>query len=153
VLQNFRLREEQRWFVAQSLRNRENLAGLHLTAQNFLPFLPRFRKTVRHARKVRETTVPVFPSYIFLGVDLKGDRWRAINGTFGMAQLLSAGGRPLPVPEGVVDSIMACLDGGGFVRLEGGLSGPFARTIGVLVVSARGPAIAVAMDSANLTAA
>lgn len=171
--QDIRLREGQRWFVAQTLHNRENLASLHLAAQNFLPFLPRFRKTVRHARKLRETTVPVFPSYIFLGIDLQGDRWRAINGTFGVARLLTAGGRPLPVPEGVVESIIACLDEGGFVRLEAGLkpgqrvsvlSGPFARTIGVLdrldgrarvrvLLEIMGAVVAVAMDSSNLTAA
>src|SRR5277367_3567711 len=44
----------ERWFVAQTLHHREKLAALHLGAQRFRSFLPRFRKTVRHARQIRE---------------------------------------------------------------------------------------------------
>ena len=51
----FKLRDCKRWFVAQTLCNRERLA-----------FLPRFHKTVRHTRSWREVIAPVFPGYIFV---------------------------------------------------------------------------------------
>ncbi len=139
--QDIRLREGQRWFVAQTLHNRENLASLHLAAQNFPPFLPRFRKTVRHARQLREVVAPVFPGYIFLILDPERDRWRSINGTFGVARLVSAHGRPVPVPSGTVEAMIAAMDQSGLVRLGGGLTpgqpvrvvaGPFAGGLGVL---------------------
>jgi hypothetical protein len=66
----------EHWFVAQTLHHREKLAALHLGAQGFRSFLPRFRKTVRHARQLREVVVPVFPGYIFLILDPERDRWR-----------------------------------------------------------------------------
>jgi transcription antitermination factor NusG len=169
---DFQLREGERWFVAQTLHQRQNLASLHLAAQNFTTFLPCFRKTVRHARKLRETIAPLFPGYIFVGVDVERDRWRAINGTLGVARLLAAKGCPLPVPKGVVEALIAGLDDVGLVRFDGGLkpgqpvsvvAGPFAGGLGVLerldgrgrvrvLMKIMGGQVSVAMDGARLTA-
>ena len=41
---DFQLRDEERWFIAQTLHQRENLASLHLAAQNFTRFLPLFHR-------------------------------------------------------------------------------------------------------------
>ena len=121
----------ERWFVAQTLHHREKLAALHLSAQGFRNFLPRFRKTVRHARQLREVIAPVFPSYIFLILDPERDRWRSINGTFGVARLVSAHGRPVPLPSGTVEAMIAAMDQSGLVRLGGELdarAGQFASS-------------------------
>jgi transcription antitermination factor NusG len=135
------LRGSEHWFVAQTLHHREKLAALHLGAQGFRIFLPRFRKTVRHARQLREVVAPVFPGYIFLILDPERDRWRSINGTFGVARLVSAQGRPVPVPCGTVEAMIATTDQSGLVRLGGELTpgqavrvvaGPFAGGLGVL---------------------
>ena len=170
---DFELRDGERWYVAQTLHHRENLANVHLGAQSFKVFLPRFRKTVRHSRKVRETISPVFPGYIFVALDVERDRWRSINGTFGVARLLSAEGRPIPVPGGVVEAFIFCLDEVGLLRFDFGLrpgqsvcvvAGPFAENLGVLqrldgrgrvrvLLEIMGGAVSVAMDGANLSAA
>jgi transcriptional antiterminator RfaH len=132
---------EERWFVAQTLHQREKLAALHLGAQGFRSFLPRFRKTIRHARQLREVVAPVFPGYIFLILDTERDRWRSINGTFGIARLVSAHGRPVPVPRGTVEAMIEAMDQRGLVRLGTDLTpgqavrviaGPFAGGLGVL---------------------
>ena len=135
------LRGGERWFVAQTLHHREKLAALHLGNQGFRSFLPRFRKTVRHARQLRAVIAPVFPGYIFIILDIERDRWRSINGTFGVARLVSAQGRPIPVPSGIVEAMIAASDPSGVVRLGGELrpgqavrvvAGPFAGGFGVL---------------------
>jgi transcription antitermination factor NusG len=169
---DFQLRGGERWFVAQTLYHREKLASLHLAAQNFRVFLPQFCKTVRHARKLREAIAPVFPGYIFIALDLERDRWRSINGTIGVAHVLCAEGRPIPVPTGVVETFICCLDDAGLVRFDRDLSpgqsvsvmaGPFARTKGVLerldgkgrvrvLLEIMGAAVSVAMDSVQLAA-
>jgi transcription antitermination factor NusG len=170
---DFRLRDGERWYVAQTLHHRENLAKLHLAAQSFKVFLPRFRKTVRHSRKLRDTISPVFPGYIFVALDVELDRWRSINGTFGVARLLSAEGRPIPVPIGVIEAFMLRLDEVGILHFDLGLragqpvsvvAGPFAQSLGVLqrldgrgrvrvLLEIMGGAVSVIMDGANLSAA
>jgi transcription antitermination factor NusG len=169
----YNLREGERWFVVQTKPQRENLAGLHLVAQDYQIFWPRFRKTVRHARKLREAIAPLFPGYIFVSLHPHKNRWRPINGTFGVARLLTAEGSPLPVPPGIVERLILALDETGLVRLDGDLragqrvnvvGGPFAGGLGVLerldgkgrvriLMSILGGPVSVAMDSAHLTAA
>ena len=169
----YNLREGERWFVVQTKPQRENLAELHLTSQDYRIFCPRFRKTVRHARKSRETIAPLFPGYIFVCLHPDKNRWRSINGTFGVARLLTAEGSPLPVPPGIVERLILALDETGLVRLDGGLragqrvsvvGGPFAGGLGVLerldgkgrvqiLMSILGGPVSVAIDSAHLTAA
>jgi transcriptional antiterminator RfaH len=169
----FPLRNGERWFVVQTLFHRERLARLHLGAQGFRSFQPRFRKTVRHARSLREVIAPVFPGYIFIVLNPERDRWRSINGTLGVARLVSAHHRPTPVPTGVVEAILASLDELGLVRFDGGLkpgqpvrvvAGPFAEVMGVLqrldakgrvqvLLDIMGRQAVVLMDPAHLTAA
>jgi transcription antitermination factor NusG len=112
----FQLRGGERWFVPQTLCHREQLARFHLGAQGFRSFLPRFHKSVRHARSLREVIAPVFPGYIFIVLNPERDRWRSINGTFGVARPVSAHHRPMPVPTGVVEALLASVDELGLVR-------------------------------------
>jgi transcription antitermination factor NusG len=135
------LRSRERWHVAQTLHHREGLAHLHLQAQGFRSFVPRFRKTIRHARRLREVVAPIFPGYIFVILDTERDRWRSINGTLGVARLLTALKQPLPVPAGVVEALVSAIDSSGLIVLGRDLSpgqsvrivaGPFAGALGVL---------------------
>jgi transcription antitermination factor NusG len=128
----------ERWFVARVLAHQENRAQLNLHRLGFRNFLPRLRRTVRHARKLRDTLSPLFPGYIFVIIDLSKHRWRSINGTFGVASLIMGAEQPMPVPPGVVEALVASYANCGAIRLEDGLeigqkvrilSGPFAETI------------------------
>jgi transcriptional antiterminator RfaH len=87
---------------------------------------------------VRDTLQPLFPGYIFIVVDLSKQRWRSINGTFGVASLIMGAEQPRPVPPGVVEGLVALRESSGIVRIDDGLeigqkvrilSGPFAETL------------------------
>jgi transcriptional antiterminator RfaH len=134
-----RLAPGERWFVVQSRPNKEHYAALQLANQDFRPFVPRLRKTVRHARRTRTVLAALFPRYLFLALDLERDRWRSVLGTFGVSTMIMAGERPRPVPEGVVESLADVADAAGAVdfadRLQPGrdvrfLEGAFAEQIG-----------------------
>ena len=137
----FELSAGQRWYVAHTLPQRETTALAHLERQNFKTFLPRRQKTVRHARTLRNVLAPVFPRYLFAAFDVEVDRWRSINGTTGVAGLLMGQERPIPVPDGVVETLLCAYDAeyglqfaermrpGDKVRLS---AGPFADMLGVL---------------------
>jgi transcriptional antiterminator RfaH len=129
----------ERWFVVQSQAKKESYAAAQLTNQGFRPFVPRVRKTVRHARKTRTALAALFPTYLFLALDLDRDRWRSVLGTFGVTTMIMAGERPRAVPHGVVEALADVVDGSGTLdfaeRLAPGqevrfLDGPFAEQIG-----------------------
>lgn len=51
---------ESRWYVIQSKPRKEAFAGANLENQGFRIFLPKVRKTVRHARRTRKVEVALF---------------------------------------------------------------------------------------------
>ena len=132
---------ERRWYVARTQPHAEGHAIVNLEKQNFRTFCPRFKKSRRHARRVENVLVPLFPSYIFLRLDLTRDRWRSVNGTRGVAYILMQGDLPQAVAPGVVESIQQRTRADGTVDLAPRLNigqpvrvayGPFADFVGTL---------------------
>jgi transcriptional antiterminator RfaH len=135
------LAKGERWYVVRSLPRQEARAEFQLLRQGFPVFFPRAIKTVRHARKLRMVKGSVFPTYMFVVLDIGRDRWRSVNGTGGVASLIMQGDAPQPVPVGVVENLLELVDEGGMVRLDRNLregqrvrvvAGVFANAIGVL---------------------
>jgi transcription antitermination factor NusG len=137
--QNLSLRPGERWFAAQTLPHRENRAQFNLERMGLRIFIPRARRTIRHARRLRNVLAPLFPGYVFLILDPSRDRWRSVNGAIGVASLIMGAEQPIPVPHGVVEALIgaresAGTDGGPHYDLEIGqkvriLSGPFAEAL------------------------
>lgn len=136
------LQPGERWFVARVQTNRESSAQFNLRRLGFRSFAPRVRRTVRHARKMRNVLAPLFPGYIFVILDLSRDRWRSVNSTFGVASLIMGAEQPTPVPQGIVETLAASTESSGTVRLDSDLeigakvrilSGPFAESMCQLV--------------------
>ena len=105
----------RRWYVAHTQPNRETKAIFNLNRQGFICYLPRFHTRRRHARKVESVIRPLFPCYLFVYLNMERDRWRSVNGTYGVKSLIANGDRPLPVPDGVVESFKAREDKLGIV--------------------------------------
>ena len=93
------------WFVAHTQPLKEQKAEQHLLEQGFEVYLPRFKKIRRHARKVQEVVAPLFPRYLFVGMDLEAARWRSVNGTQGVSYLLMNQDRPAQVPNSIIDAL------------------------------------------------
>jgi transcription elongation factor/antiterminator RfaH len=134
------LEGKERWFLAHTRPRSELRAEFHLDAQGFRTYLPQVRRTIRHARQLRTILAPLFPRYLFLILDLERDRWLSVRSTVGVSSLVTCEGRPIPVPIGVVESLIARSDGNvtviDHVIVEGQsvriLSGPFADFVGTL---------------------
>jgi transcriptional antiterminator RfaH len=131
----------ERWFLAHTLPKSERRAELHLGAQGFRTYLPKIQKTIRHARQLRTIRAPLFPRYLFVILDLERDRWLSVRSTFGVSHLITSwDGRPVPVPIGIVESLIERSEDS-LARLDDGLtegqhvrilSGPFADLVGKL---------------------
>ena len=135
------LQPGERWYAIHTLPFGEKRAQAQLENQQFSTFLPKRRKTVRHARKLTTVSAPFFPRYLFVVLDLKRDRWRSVNGTFGVASLVMGGDLPCPAPAGVVEAMLNVADAEGLLDLRPDLkigapvrlaAGPFADKLAVL---------------------
>lgn len=109
---------ERRWYVVKTLPRRELFAAEQLLNQDYRVFLPKQVKTIRHARRVRTGFSAFFPSYLFVQLDVARERWRSINGTRGVSHIVTQGERPVPVPAGVIEDLIAASDERG-VLVEG----------------------------------
>ncbi|MCW2284307.1 transcriptional antiterminator RfaH [Rhodoblastus acidophilus] len=132
----------ERWYAVQSLARREVRAHRELAQQGFRPFLPVMIRTVRHARKARDVKAAAFPGYLFVPLDLERDRWRSINGTIGVSRIIAGDKGPIPVPRGVVETLLDYCDANGVCRFDRDLiegqsvrivNGPLAEMVGKLV--------------------
>jgi transcriptional antiterminator RfaH len=108
----------RRWYAVQCLSNREAGAAAQLENQDFPVFLPRRRKTRRHARRIESVVTPFFPGYLFVTLDLSRDRWRCVNGTYGVARLVMRGDMPAPVPAGIVETLQQSCDEDGVIHWQ-----------------------------------
>lgn len=146
-----------RWYVVQARHLSEQRAVLELENQGFETFLPRYLRKRRHARKVTLVAAPLFPGYLFVRLDPARQRWRSINGTYGVTRLVSGENGPLPIADAVVEGLWARRDWQGYIALPqrpdfapGQMvrirSGSFAETLGLFEGFRDQDRIAVLLD-------
>ncbi len=96
------------WCVAYTQPLKELVAQQHLLDQGYEVYMPRFKKICHHARKTEEKLAPLFPRYIFVGMDLSTARWRSVNGTRGISHLLMHNDlNPAKVPTHIINALRA----------------------------------------------
>jgi transcriptional antiterminator RfaH len=61
---------------------------------------------------------PLFPRYLFAGIDRASMRWRPILSTVGVADVVRAGDEPATVPSDIVTALQQQEEAGGFDRLN-----------------------------------
>ncbi len=107
------------WSVVYTQALKEGVAAQNLKDQGFEVYLPRFKKLRRHARKVDEVLAPLFPRYVFIGMDREIAQWRSIKGTRGVSHLLMTDDRhPAVVPSLIIESLKAQEVSAGVVPVE-----------------------------------
>ena len=105
------------WYLVHTRPNNERKAEINLERQGFATFLPRVETTIRHARRLKTVRRPLFPRYLFVRLDIGRDRWLSINSTIGVSRLFTQEGRPVAVPFGIVETLLAHSDAG-LTRLD-----------------------------------
>ena len=108
----------KQWFVVHTQPSKESVAQKHLMEQGFDVYLPKFKKTRRHARKVEQIMAPLFPRYVFVGIDLEVDQWRSVQGTRGVSYLLLADNIPATVPCEIIQSLKGQENDDGLVAIN-----------------------------------
>jgi transcriptional antiterminator RfaH len=132
------------WYTAYTHPGAEAKAHEHLLRQGYATYLPRYRRWVRHARKRALVLRPLFPRYLFVGVDRLTQRWRPIRSTAGVVGLVTSAEEPVPVAREIIEALRRRQGEGAFdllsaaQRLRDGdlvrvTEGPFADVIGRLL--------------------
>jgi len=146
-----------RWYVAQTHPRAEEKAAKHLDRQGFRIYLPRFLKRRSHARRIETVAAPLFPRYLFVAIDPATQRWRAIQSTVGVTQLVCHGDVPAPVEDNIIAEMRSREDDRGFVRFDQRpkfkhgdtirlLEGAFADCLGLFEGMRDSDRVAVLMD-------
>jgi len=103
------------WFLAQLKPNSFRIAERNLARQGFTTFCPIEKVEIRRHNKVTTTDRLLFPGYVLVALDIAAGQWRKVNATVGVSRLVSFGGAPSAVPEGVVAQLQARCDAQGYL--------------------------------------
>src|SRR5216683_124748 len=107
-----------RWYVVQTRPHAESKASAHLRRQGFTIYLPCYLKQRRHARRIEKVRAPLFPSYLFVSIDIATQRWLSIDSTIGVTRLVRDCDLPAAVPQHVIDALKLREDANGLVQLD-----------------------------------
>ena len=106
------------WYAVYSQPQAEFKAAFHLENQGFEVYLPRILKKRRHARRIDWVSSPLFPRYLFAGLDADHKGWRPIQSTVGVSHLVCFGDQPMSVPMKIIESLVALEDEKGLINFN-----------------------------------
>jgi len=106
------------WYVAHTHAQGEVKSQLNLERQGFKTYLPRYMKERRHARRIDKVAMPLFKRYIFICMDITQTRWRNIQSTIGVQNLVCVGDTPAPIDESIIHEIRKRENEAGFVQVD-----------------------------------
>jgi len=126
------------WYLIQFKPNSHRMAERNLHRQGFETFLPMQQMTRRKVTRFTNDFKPLFPGYMFVGVNSELAPWRKINSTIGVSRLVNFEGKLTPLPLQLVSGLILRCDASGTLlppkSLNEGdsvelLNGPFANFI------------------------
>jgi transcriptional antiterminator RfaH len=91
---------EDRWFALYTKPHKEYLVREVLRGRGVEVYLPEVAVVQR--RRDRRHMKPFFPHYLFARMDPHGEMLAKVRWTPGLRRVVTAGGRPVPVPDEVV---------------------------------------------------
>jgi transcription antitermination factor NusG len=98
--------ENAKWFVVCTEVKAEFRASEAARAKGFTVFMPIEKRWKKHARRKKESLLPLMPRYFFVAFDPNKEGWTvllSINGVEGV--LSSATGVPIAVPAEIVEDL------------------------------------------------
>lgn len=148
------------WYALHTRYQHERFVAGILQNKGFEIFLPVY--TVRHKwqDRIKQLSLPLFPSYLFIREGL--DRWLQIVSTPGVCNIVGCGGVPAPIPFAEIDRVRRVVESelrvepypflksGDWVRLK---SGPLAGLEGILVRKKNSTRLVVSVEMLGKSAA
>jgi transcriptional antiterminator RfaH len=130
--------EMTQWYLIQFKPNSHRLAKRNLQRQGFETFLPLHGVARRTKSRFITDLRPLFPGYMFVGIDKSSTPWSKINSTLGVSRLVTFDGTPKPLPSQLISILMRRCDEEGKILPPAALNpgdnveiliGPFAHFV------------------------
>ena len=143
------------WFILQYKPNAHHKAIKNLNRQGFETFLPLIDATARKLSRFVNTSIPLFPGYMFVRFDKAESEWHKINNSYGVSRLITFDSNLKSIPTSFVDHLMKRYDLSGKLlpikKLKKGdqvkvLKGPFSNFIATVETYETDQRIWVLMD-------
>lgn len=106
-----------RWYVLNTRSNREKQAEQNIRCIGVECFLPRLQEERTIRGKVRIVTVPLFPGYLFVRVNLS-EHYRAVTYARGVRKIVEFGAIPVEVDIAMIDAIKSRMANSELCMLE-----------------------------------
>ncbi len=98
------------WYGIRTRPNHEKTAAAILEAKGFEQYLPLYRSRRKWSDRTVETSLPLFPGYVFCRFDA---RFRTpIVSTPGVVSIIGFGGMPIAIPEHEIQAVENVLRSG-----------------------------------------
>jgi len=111
--------ETKRWYAVYSKPQKEKFAQFHLQSKGVEVFLPQLVLPQSHKRRRR--VVPLFPSYLFVRIDVLSGESAYVVWSPGVKYLVSFNGVPASVDDDVVDFLRDRTDSNGNIQAASSL--------------------------------
>lgn len=98
------------WYGIRTKSNCENVAATVLEAKGYESYLPSYRVRRRWSDRTVETTLPLFPGYVFCRFDAR--HRLPIVTTPGVASIVGFGNEPAPIAEAEIHAVQLILQSG-----------------------------------------
>jgi transcription antitermination factor NusG len=98
------------WFVVHGKTNRERSIGNALAATGFEVFLPLGQIKRQWSDRIKRSTIPLFPGYIFCRLDIR-DKLTVLK-TPGVISIVGRGKEPVPLADDEVCNVRIMVDSG-----------------------------------------
>ena len=101
--------KNSKWFLVYTKSGEENKAKKNIENQGFQVFLPLVSALSKKSSELISIE-PMFPSYLFIRVNIKKDNWTTIRSTKGVNYLVTFGKQIATVPSNVIEYIKSKTD-------------------------------------------
>ena len=106
------------WYLVQTKPNAHFLASKNLMLQNFEVFLPLVSATSQKLGRFFNNTIPLFPSYLFIGSNSNQISWKSVNSTRGVSKVITLDGKYRSINEKIIEALRSRCDANGIVQPE-----------------------------------
>jgi transcriptional antiterminator RfaH len=93
------------WFAVHTKAKQEEKAKFNLVRQGYDVYLPRYLKRRSHARKIENVPAPLFPRYLFVGMDTDTMSWSSIRSTLGVDGIVKFGEAPASIDQDIISEL------------------------------------------------